>query len=344
MEWAIDNRMPCDFNMKEITRFAGKSENGYCSGSSGMFKGQAELHEAYFLSDLACKWIVERSEKNEKFVLRVDVWGPHQPYFVGEPFAGTIDPESIQEFPNFCSDYSDRSQMQKDYRTAWLKKTGFNNWNECKKVVARAYENMIQVDDAVGRILDTLDDKNLSQNTVVILTADHGDTLGVAGGLFDKGALMNEETMSIPLIVRWSGVVKAGTINDYLVTNMDIVPTVMEICGEKNLDYMDGKSIVPLLKNHLANWGDDLMCQHHGHDNMAFQRALYYKNYKYVAHLNDTDELYDLEKDPYELKNCIDDELYQDMVNEMKRRLIINMKKHKDNLNLSKQLIKEIDN
>jgi arylsulfatase A-like enzyme len=254
-----------------------------------------------------------------------------------------IDPAEIEEFPNFRHDYEGCSDYKKRFRERCRAKTGLKTWKDWQPVVARCYENMIQVDAALGKVLDMLDSTGLAENTVVMLTADHGDALAVSGGLFDKGAMMIEETMSIPMVVRWPGVTKPGTRSNALVTNMDFVPTVLEISGLGLPKGMDGRSLVPVLKNPDAEWPEALMCEHHGHGSPAFQRLLYYKNYKYLAHLNDKHELYDLEKDPYEMVNRIDDPALSEVLRDIRIRLVKIMDDRGDNYEDANMLRKEMN-
>jgi arylsulfatase A-like enzyme len=95
---------------------------------------------------------------------------------------------------------------------------------------------------------------------------------------------------------------------------------------------MDGISLVPLLKGNLTGWREDFMAEHYGHFSVhAAQRALYYKGYKYVVTDGYINELYDLEEDPFELNNLIDDPSAKDVLLEMKKRLLDNMKRYGDN-------------
>jgi len=299
--------------------------------SAGVLTTPVETHEAFFVAHLACRFLEERARDGEPFCLRVDVWGPHQPYFVGAPFANSIDPQAIPEYPNFAHALDDRPQMHQRFRDGRHEHGNLHTWEDWQPTVARCYEHVTQVDAALGRVLDALDRLGLGGNTLVVTTADHGDVGGAQGGVFDKGSLMVEETQRIPLAVRWPGIVRPGQVSDALVTHMDIVPTVLEAAGAEIPAETDGESLVRLLRTPpRAPWRDDLMCEHHGHGHHAFQRLLRWRNYKYVAHLTDIDELYDLAKDPYELRNLIDDPSMADVLREMRDRLARWMAEHDD--------------
>ena len=198
-------------------------------------------------------------------------------------------------------------------------------------MMKRAYEHFTYIDRAVGRMLDEVDKRGLSGNTIVIYTADHGDALACHGGLVDKAGDLMEEVMHIPLVIRMPGVA-GGLKNESLVSNMDLVPTVLEAAGLKPPSYMDGQSLVPLLKGRSASLRDDLMVQHYGHFNIhAPQRALYWKNYKYIATENDVCELYDLSTDPFEKSNAVNEPSMIKIRLELQQRLLANMDRYGDN-------------
>jgi arylsulfatase A-like enzyme len=151
--------------------------------------------------------------------------------------------------------------------------------------------------------------------------------------------------MAIPLVVKWPGVTDDGRdgTKDALVMNMDIVPTVLDLAGADIPSHMDGVSMKPLLlQSGSADWREDLMAEHFGHkDYDGIQRVLYYGDFKYVAHLDDSDELYDLKKDPFEMTNVIEEPKYEHALQEAKRRLHARMRDSMDSLESSLQLIRQ---
>ena len=174
-------------------------------------------------------------------------------------------------------------------------------------------------------MVGTLDRLGLAESTLVFYTADHGDAIASHGGVFDKDSLMVEETERIPLAVRWPGRVPPGVASDRLVTHMDIVPTLLEAAGADAPSPVDGRSLLPLVESAVrrtdASWPDDLLCQHHGHGHPCFQRLVCHGLWKYVAHLDDLDELYHLERDPFELRNCAEDPAMADVLRDLRHRL-----------------------
>jgi len=312
-------------------------------GSSGVLTTPVESHEAYFVTHLACKWLDEVARSGESFCLRVDVWGPHFPYWVGGEFANTVDPASLPEYPSFRHTLADRPRAHRAYSERSHERCTVSTWEEWRPVLARCYEQAHLVDSCMGRMLDKLDELGLADDTLVIYTADHGDMIGAHGGLFDKGYMMVEETERVPLAVRWPGQVPAGVVSDAFVTNMDPVPTVLEAAGAEIPAPMDARSLLGLASDpDDANWPDDVMCTSHGHGVRCFQRLLRWGDYKYVAHLGDLDELYDLGDDPYEMTNRVDDPAMKEVLAEGRERLVRRMDEYEDDEPDSRRLLDEM--
>jgi arylsulfatase A-like enzyme len=171
------------------------------------------------------------------------------------------------------------------------------------------------VDDNVGRILDYLKESGLAENTLVVYSSDQGFYLG-EHGWFDK-RWMYEESFRMPLMARWPGVVPAGTRIGELTQNIDFAPTFLEACGLPVPAEMQGKSLMPLLKGEKVPWRDALYYHyydHGGEHNVARQYGIRTKDYKLI-HYYTTDEweLFDLKKDPHEMKSVYDEPAYKDI-------------------------------
>lgn len=111
---------------------------------------------------------------------------------------------------------------------------------------------------------------------------------------------------------------------------MDITATILEAAGVAVPHVMDSRSILPLCMDDAAEWPDQLVCEHNGHNEVIVQRIIIHKHYKYVAALFDEDELYDLQADPYEMNNLIDSPDYQEIKAELRTRLIEHIESKND--------------
>ena len=297
--------------------------------STGIMTTPKETHEAFFLAHLACEKLKEiaKSENEEPFHLRVDFWGPHQPYFATQEFLDLYPPENIPELPSFRDNLENKPNLYKSERRFPLHKSGtiiYPNplpWSEWQKVLALNYAQQTLVDEAGGLILDALDELGFKDNTLVIWSTDHGDALGCHGGHFDKDTYMPEEMMRIPLAVRYPNVISAGQKSEKLVSNLDLPLTFLEVAGARFSNAVHGKSFLPISVNKNEEWREDLMCETNGHFTINIGRMIVTDQYKYISNDKDMEELYDLKNDPFELKNLVYDQKYKEVLIDMNNRL-----------------------
>lgn len=181
------------------------------------------------------------------------------------------------------------------------------------------------VDENVGRVLDYLDENDLTGNTIVVYTSDQGFYLG-EHGWFDKRFIYNESFLT-PLLVRWPDVTEPGTVNDEMVQNLDFAPTLLDIAGIQIPEDMQGLSLVPLLKGDTALWNRDAVYYHYYEYPAVHMVKRHYgivtKEYKLVHFYYDIDEweLYDRLNDPNEMMNVYNDPSYADVIKELKIKL-----------------------
>ena len=180
------------------------------------------------------------------------------------------------------------------------------------------------VDENIGRILDYLDKNDLSKNTIVIYSSDQGFYLG-EHGWYDK-RWMFEESLKMPFVIRWPGKIKPGTKYKQLIQNIDYAPTFLEACGIKLPEdaNVQGKSFVPLFKNPEAQHRDAIYYHYyeaggHGVPKHEGVRDSRYKLINFYA--NDGYNLFDLEKDPKEMKDFSKNPEYKEIFEKMKDKL-----------------------
>ncbi len=171
------------------------------------------------------------------------------------------------------------------------------------------------VDENVGRILKYLDDEGLAENTMVVYSADQGFFLG-EHGWFDKRWIY-EESLRAPLLVRWPGVVKPGGTCRELVSNLDFAETFLEAAGQPVPAEMQGRSLVPLLRGETPqDWRKSFYYQYYEYPQPHHVRPHYgvvtdrYKLVKFYGTGEDYSELFDLQKDPQELRSVLDESGY----------------------------------
>ena len=178
------------------------------------------------------------------------------------------------------------------------------------------------LDENIGRMLDYLDKSGLSKNTIVIYSSDQGFYLG-EHGWYDKRWIF-EESLSMPFLLRWPGVVKPGIRSKALIQNIDYAPTFLEMAGLPIPSDIQGSSLRPVLKNDgvpTNDWRKAIYYAYHGEDthHVAAHDGIRNDRYK-LFYIPKTKEwqLFDLEKDPQELKSIQDDPANAGILSEMK--------------------------
>ena len=181
------------------------------------------------------------------------------------------------------------------------------------------------LDDNVGRVLNYLEENGLLDNTLVVYTSDQGFYMG-EHGWFDK-RFMYEESMRTPLIMRLpKGFDRKGDITE-MVQNIDYAPTFLELAGVKVPEDIQGESLLPLLKGKKpAGWHKSLYYHFYEYPAEHMVKRHYgvrTDRYKLIHYYNDIDawELYDLEKDPAEMHNVINDPAYSEVLADMQAEL-----------------------
>jgi arylsulfatase A-like enzyme len=180
------------------------------------------------------------------------------------------------------------------------------------------------VDEGVGRVVDTLKELGLDKNTIVIYSSDQGFYLG-DHGWYDK-RWMYEESLKMPLIVKWPGVTKPGTRNTDLVQNLDYAETFLDIAGAKVPEDMQGQSFVPILKGKTpADWRKGIYYHYYEYPSVHMvsrHNGIRTNRYKLMRFYQfDEWEFYDLEKDPGEQTNLYGSTEHADTIAQLKKDL-----------------------
>ena len=291
---------------------------------SGILAGPPEAHEEQFVAHLACEKLREFAAGDQPFSLVVSLWGPHQPYYPSADYADKVEPYEIPEYPSFRDDLGGRPfRYQFHKEISHRSSQAWPDWSTWQEILARCYAQGYQTDAAIGTVLDTLDELSLAENTIVIWLADHGDAVASHGGLWDKSSTFIEEVARVPMAIRWPAAIEAGQQTDQLVSNMDATATMLDAAGIDRPGYMHSRSVLPLCQSpDDADWSDELICEHLGHSYLFPQRMILHDRYKYVFSLHDMSELYDLQEDPFEMKNLVHDPQFADVIVNMRGRLI----------------------
>jgi arylsulfatase A-like enzyme len=177
------------------------------------------------------------------------------------------------------------------------------NWLKPQR---RAYHQLIAgIDENVVRILDLMDELGLTENTIVVYASDNGLCNGAHGSLVKRAAY--EESIRVPLLVRYPPLVPPGTSVDRLALNVDLAPTLLELVGVKAPDAMQGRSLVPLLEGHDAEWRTSFVYENFYEPPFETPTlyALRTETWKLVEYpgFPGWTEFFHLAEDPYETEN-----------------------------------------
>ena len=189
---------------------------------------------------------------------------------------------------------------------------------------------MAAVDEGVGMLLEALEKTGELDNTVIVFLGDNGFFFG-EHGLGPERRFAYEEGIRCPFVVRYPRLARAGARVKDLLICQDIAPTLIELAGGKPGAQVQGRSFTPLLKGKRSGWRKSLMVEYWAENAMPWLVGMTYKavrtdRYKYIHWVNrgasmELDELYDLDKDPYELKNVVASRAYAPMREKLRKEL-----------------------
>ena len=267
---------------------------------SAILEGPVETHEAFFVAELAERWL--RNAGDDPFFMRVDTWGPHPSYLVGGPFASMFAHLESAASPNLVLNLKARPAHHAAYRDHWQDILG-DSARDFALLSRRALQSAALCETALVRLLDVLEEGGRIDETLIVFTADHGDAVASNGGMMNKGALMVEETLRIPMLIAGPGIPPGS--NDSLVCNIDLAPTLLDLCGI-TAHETDGTSLCPLLRRTGSLPREGLMTEHYGLKTPLWQRAFHKGRWKLVVQDDGFTELYNLACDPGETNNLAD--------------------------------------
>ena len=325
--------------------------------------GETKKYTGYvtdIITDHGIKLLQERPQ-DKPFCLMYHHKAPHRNWQPDAKHAGMYKNVEIPLPETFDDDYSTRSDaarqqemmiehhLQVPYDTKLKPPEGLTGDALKKWKYQRYMEDYLaciaSVDDNVGRFLDYLDQSGLAQNTVVVYTSDQGFFLG-DHGWFDK-RFMYEESLRMPLLVRYLREIKAGMVNGDMVLNLDFAPTFLDFAQVMAPDDMQGVSFRKLLRGRTPKNWRQAMYYHYYEYPAEHKVKRHYgvrtERYKLIHFYYDIDawELYDLQQDPHELNNVYSDPAYADIVKQLETELRRLQKRYGDSDELAQQYVQE---
>ena len=315
------------------------------------FKEYKDGYSEDVITDISLDWLKKR-DKDKPFFLMCHFKAPHRPWDPAPRFKDLYKDVKIPEPETLYDDFKGRSKqvanikmrIGDDFRERDLQMP--IPMMEAKELRKWAYQEYMKrylscvaaVDENVGRLLAWLEAEGLMEDTIIIYTADQGFFLG-EHGWYDK-RMIYDPSLLTPLIIRWPGHTKAGSVNEDMVLNLDHAPTFLDIAGGKAPESMQGKSYKSILEGktppgwrksvYYRYWmhldGDHNVPAHYGIRTDRYTLAYFYgKGLGMIARSNKDMtpewELYDNQKDPQQIRNVYADPAYATVVRDLKMEL-----------------------
>ncbi len=316
--------------------------------------GEEKQHQGYvtdIITDLAMDWVRGR-DPDKPFLLLYHHKAPHAQWVPSAEHDRLFEGETISLPATYGDDSSARAtpvqqatnRLVPDLLGRWrtwgaelrkedpgeLEGDALKDWMY-QQYVKDYMRVMVSVDENVGRFLDFLDAEGLAENTMVIYTSDNGMFIG-DHSMFDK-RLMDEESLRIPLVIRYPGVIAAGSETDAFSLNVDYAPTILDFAEVPIPGDMQGRSLRPIVEGRLPDdWRQSFYYHYYEAQEFQYQgvsahygiRTDRYKLIRYYTAGKEDQaawELLDLEVDPKEYRNLYTDPDYQEIATELRSRL-----------------------
>ncbi|NLF00480.1 MAG: sulfatase-like hydrolase/transferase [Anaerolineales bacterium] len=301
-----------------------------------------EICSTYLTVDGALSYL---SSAREPFFLHCSIPEPHTPYTAPEPYASMYDPQAIELPDNFHDDLTKKPTYQQI--TQVVQRMDTEPEAHIREGLAMYYGMINFIDDQVGRLLDYLRTSGLAERTIVIFTTDHGEYVG-EHGMISKANQLYDSLMRVPLIVWGPGHINGGQRVDHLMEQIDLAPTILELCGVPIPHGMQARSFASLLrgeeyqprevvfaesgmegeptnmetalelmeKQETLGWGG------RPYSWRGRVKMLRTRRWKYCYYLDGQQELYDMQEDPLEMTNLADRPEHQSMIHDFQRQLL----------------------
>ncbi len=258
----------------------------------------------------ACK-LIAGYEEEEPFFLYVGTTGPHDPYCPPQEYIDMYKDVEVTLPESFGDRMEDKPALYRRTRDR------FDLTEEEQIECTKRYLAFVSYEDALfGKLLQSIKEKGIYEDTYVFYLTDHGDYLG-SHGLWTKGLPCFREAYHICGAVGGGAIRGHKVVSDFISLS-DFAPTILELAGVETEISFAGRSFADaLFGKELQGWRTEMHTQTNGNELYGIQRAVWNRKWKYVFNGFDYDELYDLEKDPLEMRNLIKEKAYEEVVEQM---------------------------
>jgi len=310
-----------------VTGYCGKTHMGdpqknlaFQEGKEHRFDGN-DLKGFSFAED----FIARKTKGNKPFLLWISPHQPHIPLKPTDKWRDFYKPQDMLLDPNFLEKPLDSSltNQGKPGTITYRDRGGPKTREEAQKVTALYYAEVSHLDEQVGNLLKKLTDLGLDKKTLIIFLSDNGYHLGNHG--VGNKLLMYEESVRVPFIIRYPGVIKACQVIDELVSSLDVMPTILDFVGLTIPQGLEGKSLKSLLINKIGDrrhFRDQVFSECCGVSGLGIgHRMVRTRQWKYMLSDVNDEGLFDLKKDPYELNNLVNEPAAQQQLQQLRKSL-----------------------
>lgn len=271
-------------------------------------------YSTHILREYALQFLDAEVAAGRPFLLLFSPLAPHLPSTPAPEDEGryaTLPPHRPPSFNE--ADISDKP--------AWLPLRPFSSGKAA--YIDQERRNMLatlwSVDQAIGAILDRLEELGQLDGTMIVFISDNGWLWG-EHRIIDRKNLLYEEAARVPFLVRYPPLITVPRLESRLVANIDIAPTLYELAGLPIPPEVDGRSLVPLLQGGVPV-RDDLLLEAWNSATSAPWLGVHTETHVYIEREGDRPELYDMVNDPYQLQNVADDPAYAAILSDLRARL-----------------------
>ena len=309
-----------------------------------------ETQEKGYITDILTKktvdWLENKRDSNKPFSLNLWHKAVHEKHLPAPRHKDLFKNEKLPEPPHDTHKETFKGkpewQRRKTFGFKWKKGDIIPAELKEKKWPINKYKNMqllrslIAVDESLGKVIEALEKIGELENTVIIYRSDNGYFMGEH--TFKDKRLAYENSIRVPMIIRYPRLIKESTEIDEQCLNIDLAPTILELAGIDKPNYMQGESMLDIItgkKN--SKWRKSILFEYYVDDAWPYagpdQLAVRTNQFKLVDNFleNDIDELYDLINDPGEMNNLINDEEYETIELELRNESKRLQKKYKYN-------------
>ncbi|MDB4148278.1 sulfatase [Flavobacteriaceae bacterium] len=298
---------------------------------------QIEGYMTDILTDKTVDWLVNKRDPDKPFSLNLWHKAVHEKHLPAPRHEDLFQDDPLPEPP-----FDTHKETFKG-KPEWLRRKTYGfKWNENDKIPEELPEitwpinkhkymqllrSLIAVDESLGKVIKTLEEIGELENTVIIYSSDNGYFMG-EHTFIDK-RLAYENSMRVPMIIRYPKLISKSSVVDEQCLNIDIAPTILDLAGVNKPSYMQGESMLKLISGKKdKSWRKSMLFEYYVDDAWPYagpnQVAVRTNEYKLIDNFleDDIDELYDLKNDPGEMTNLINDSSYDLVEKELREESI----------------------